>query len=76
MIGSVFEERGVYQIKTRLLRAFDWSERDILTDRDVDRGPFSRDFDCYVYKSMISLFMPHVKSLKIGRHVFSAPVLQ
>lgn len=74
-IGSLFEdEGGELEIDTCLSPPLNWHGRNDFTDKEINHGPFSLEHD--YYKSMISSFMFHVESLRMGQHVvapFPAP---
>ena len=68
--GSLFEEDGVYHIKTCLSRDLLLNERHAL--EDISRGPFNSEKDYYEAQTLA--FTEHVKYLPLGYHCFFAPV--
>ena len=69
-IGSLFEEEGRYVVKDCLSPGFVLPDRYTLPD--INRGPFLKESD--YYGSLLSAFLLHIQHLRLGHHIFFAPV--
>lgn len=69
-IGSLFEERGAFEVKECLSCGYVLRER--YTLEEIPRGPFSSETE--FYDSLITAFTQHAEILPLGHHCFTAPV--
>ena len=69
-IGSLFEENGIFQLRSCLSRGLLMNGRYLL--EELPRGPFSSE-DEY-YKALVSAYIEQAKELPLSHHCFFAPV--